>query len=178
VTRPGVQIAVVADAAPLRTRLSSAPGTAAARLADAAVADTLHAAVAAPATVITGCRWSGRRRPGLVLRTETPQVTPALLVQALDLAGRYDAVLGPTSGAGWWVFGLRDSRAADRLGPVPDSFAELGLAALRAGLRIAMLPELRSLESPADVPVVARDCAPDSNFAVAAARLSGVPADR
>ena len=87
-------------------------------------------------------------------------------------------MLGPTAGDGWWVFGLRDPRYADRLGPVPDSFPELGLAALRAGLRIALLPELRSLGSPADIPAVARECAPDSSFAVAAARSVVLAADR
>jgi uncharacterized protein len=182
VTCSGVQIVVVAGTpAPLRTRLSRSPCTAAdaARIADASVADTLRAAAATPATVTSGHRWpAGLRGPGLLVRTDTPQVTPALLAHAMALAGRYDAVLGPTTGDGWWVFGLRDPGYADRLGTVPASFPELGLAALRAGLRIAMLPELRSVTSPADLPVVARECTPDSSFAAAVARSSLAAADR
>jgi glycosyltransferase A (GT-A) superfamily protein (DUF2064 family) len=175
---------VVADTqAPLRTRLgpphSRYTAAVAARIADAAVADTLRAAEATPATVTAGHRWpAGRPGPWLLVRTDTPQLTPALLTHAVALAGRYDAVLDPTTGDGWWVFGLRDPRYADRLGTVPDSFPELGLAALRAGLRIAMLPELRSVAAPADVPAVARECPQDSHFAAAAARSSTVPTDR
>jgi uncharacterized protein len=173
---------VVAETpAPLRTRLSRFPGTAAvaALIADAAVADTRRAAEATGATVTAGHRWpAGLRGPGLLVRTDTPQLTPAQLTHAMMLAGRYDAVLGPTTGDGWWVFGLRDPRHADRLGTVPDSFPELGLAALRAGLRIAMLPELRSVDAPADLPAVARECPPDSSFAAAVARSSAALADR
>lgn len=148
-------------------------------LANAAVADTLRAAQATPAiaSVTTGSRSFARlRRPSLLIRAETPQLRASLLADAADVLDRFDAVLGPTAGDGWWAFGLSDPRYAETLGSVPESFPELALAVLRAGLRVAMLPALRAVESAADIGVVARLCPPGSAFAATAARLSAVPA--
>ena len=66
---------------------------------------------------------------------------PTLLAEASALLDRYDAVLCPTDGAGWWVFGVRDPAYADRIGEVPETYAGAALAAARAGLRVAVLPE-------------------------------------
>ena len=178
-TRAGVNVVVVAS--PLRADLAGSPYSPAdaALIADAAVADTLRAveAVTAGGPAIVGRRsFAGLRLPGLLVRAGTPQAGPLLLAEAADLLEKFDAVLGPTTGAGWWVFGLRDPRHAGALGPVPESFAGLALAALRAGLQLAMLPTLQAVDSAADIGTVAAECPPGSGFAAAAARLAAVPA--
>ncbi|BCJ48867.1 hypothetical protein Asp14428_03420 [Actinoplanes sp. NBRC 14428] len=79
--------------------------------------------------------------PFLMIAMDTPQVTPELLGDAYDLLRSFDAVIGPTTDGGWYAFGLREpSRGAD-LETLTDSNA-LTLAALRLGLRVALLPTL------------------------------------
>ncbi|MER6570827.1 DUF2064 domain-containing protein, partial [Streptomyces sp. NPDC001093] len=104
----------------------------AARLAEAALADTLHAVAAAPATrrvlvldgapgdwlpvgfeVLPQCAGGLDERladafahcsgPALLIGMDTPQVTPELLT--VDFAG-CDAVLGPAEDGGFWALGL------------------------------------------------------------------------
>ena len=139
----------------LRARLSPPyPPGQAARIADAAVSDTMLAVSAMP--VGDG--------PTLFVRAGTPQVSPLLLADAAALLGRFDAVIGPTTGGGWWAFGLRESMRSF----VPDAAMSTGaltLAMLRLGLLVAMLPMLKDVSTAADVPAVAGDCLPTSRFA-------------
>jgi len=108
----------------------------AARLAEAALRDTLQVATATPALrhvlVLDGdpARW---RRPGLdivaqgagdlaqrleqafaavggpalLIGMDTPQVTVELLAEGLAALTRFDAVLGPAADGGYWSVGLR-----------------------------------------------------------------------
>jgi uncharacterized protein len=113
-------------------------------------------------------------RPVLQLGMDTPQVGPALLVEAAGPLRRRtaDAVLGPATDGGWWALGLRDPRTAAAIAGVPTSRSDTGertLHALRgAGLRVALLPELTDVDTAADAVAVAR-VAPWTRFSAAVA---------
>jgi hypothetical protein len=151
-------------------------------LALAAAADTIRAVQAVPGwTSTTGSlarafaanrRWPG---PALVIGTEIPQLSPDLLTDAIGRLRGFDAVLGPASGDGWWAFGLREPSYAAlmrALGGSLTSVGSLSVAALRLGLRVAMLPTLHGLTTGADVRPVAASCPPGSMFAATVAQLS------
>ncbi|MES9543555.1 TIGR04282 family arsenosugar biosynthesis glycosyltransferase [Actinomadura sp. NPDC000600] len=112
-------------------------------------------------------------RPVVLIGMDTPQVTPALLDRARRGLGRRDAVFGPARDGGFWLLGLRRPSAALLRG-VPMSRPDTGavqLARLRAaGLRIAALPELTDVDTPADAEAVAA-AAPGSRFAAAVRAL-------
>jgi glycosyltransferase A (GT-A) superfamily protein (DUF2064 family) len=123
----------------------------AARVAAAALADTLRAASATPAVrraivhdgrltappgwYLVPQRGTGLARrlahgfadtavPGtasLLVGMDTPQVSPALLGAVAGGLDRYDAVLGPAEDGGWWALALRDPSAAGALRAVPMS---------------------------------------------------------
>jgi rSAM/selenodomain-associated transferase 1 len=109
------------------------------------------------------------RGPALVLGMDTPQVTRSLLDRALAALERadVDVVLGPAEDGGFWTIGLRvaDRRVFER---VPMSTARTGRlqrARLRElGLRTAMLPTLRDVDSFDDAVAVSQ-LAPNSKFA-------------
>jgi glycosyltransferase A (GT-A) superfamily protein (DUF2064 family) len=93
--------------------------------------------------------------PMLLVGMDTPQLTPALL--GFRWSG-YDAVLGLTDDGGYWCLGLRhpDRRA---LVGVPMSTDHTGRDQLRRlqalGLRVAMLPRLRDMDTPRDAAYIA-----------------------
>lgn len=149
----------------VKTRLCP-PCTAeqAAAVAAAALADTIDALSAVPATrrtVVLSGRWplpagwsvTPQRGDGLgerlvngfsdtalantaslLVGMDTPQVTPHLLAAALDALAGTDAVLGPAVDGGWWALGLRDPAAAAVLRTVPMSTSDTG-ARTEAALR-------------------------------------------
>ena len=110
----------------------------AAALAEAALRDTLEAALAAPASrhvlVLDGDAppWlpaglevvpqrgadlaerlaaafaDAAGGPALLVGMDTPQVTTAQLAEGLERANDSDAVLGPAPDGGYWAVGLRD----------------------------------------------------------------------
>jgi rSAM/selenodomain-associated transferase 1 len=147
------------------TRVAQRGGLLAERLTHA-YADTLRSGVAS-----------------LLIGMDTPQVTPALLDEAVHrLNGDgTDAVLGAAEDGGWWALGLRDPRHAEVLRDVETSTAETGartLAALRSrGLRMAYLPVLRDVDTAADAQAVAALCPAGSRFALTVSRTvpSGMP---
>ena len=107
--------------------------------------------------------------PALLIGMDTPQVTPAQLVEALDALDddRVDSILGPTPDGGYWCVGFRD-RVAGAFDGVPMStpetyecqrqrFAELGV-------RIADQPVLRDIDTIGDAKAVAA-IAPRTRFA-------------
>ncbi|MET9252726.1 DUF2064 domain-containing protein [Streptomyces sp. NPDC003717] len=178
----------------VKTRLTPpfTPAEAAA-LAEAALADTLHAVAAAPARrrvlvldgapgpwlppgfeVVPQCAgglderladaFAGCAGPALLIGMDTPQVTPELLT--VDLAG-CDACLGPAEDGGFWALGLARPDPALLRG-VPMSTPVTGTAQrarLRAaGLRVRDLPPLRDVDTAADARAVAA-LAPESRFA-------------
>jgi len=136
----------------------------AAALAAAALADTIAAADATPATARTlllsgsypvppGWRSVAQRGTGLAERLangfadtalpgtaslligmDTPQVTPELLATVATGLRDADAVLAPALDGGWWALALRDPYAGVALRHVPMSTAGTG-AATAAALR-------------------------------------------
>jgi len=174
----------------------------AAALAEAALADTLHAVLAAPACrrvlvldgkpgpwlppgfdVVPQCGGGLDERlaaafavvsgPALLIGMDTPQLTPALLAVDWEAA---DAWFGPAADGGFWGLGLRRPDAALVRG-VPMSTADTGAAQRArlhaAGLRVAELPRLRDVDTAADAVAVARQ-APLSRFAARARELAPV----
>jgi len=174
----------------------------AADLAEAALADTLHAVLAAPAhrrvlvldgepgpwlppgfDVMPQCGGGLDERlagafaavsgPALLIGMDTPQLTPGLLTVDWEDT---DAWFGPAADGGFWGLGLRRPEAALVRG-VPMSTADTGAvqrARLHAaGLRIAELPRLRDVDTAADAVAVARQ-APLSRFAARARELAPV----
>jgi glycosyltransferase A (GT-A) superfamily protein (DUF2064 family) len=169
---PRLQLVVVAD--PLAARLSPPYSPAgAALIAEAAVTDTLAAVAAAPVGYRVAESLRGRG-PGLLVRTSTPQVSPELLADAAAQLGRFDAVLGPTGDGGWWAFGVREADRSAELASLAEA-GPLTLAALRRGLRVAMLPTLQRVTTAADAHEVAARCRPGAGFAAAVA--GAAPAD-
>jgi glycosyltransferase A (GT-A) superfamily protein (DUF2064 family) len=178
-------VQVVSDVTGPASRLDRPwTGMQAAMIAAAATADTLRAVRAMPgwsigvgplARAFTDC--VDERGGALLVAAQVPQLNPVLLADAAALLREFDAVLGPTTGAGWWAFGLREPAYGAELHAMPGALAgasSLTVAALRLGLRVAMLPTLRELGSGADVPAVAGHCPAGSEFAVTVAHLTRV----
>ncbi|MEV6056354.1 DUF2064 domain-containing protein [Streptomyces sp. NPDC052107] len=174
----------------------------AARLAEAALADTLRAVAAAPATrrvlVLDGapgpwlpagfevrpqCAGGLDERladafahcsgPALLIGMDTPQVTPQLLT--VDFAD-CDAYLGPAEDGGFWALGLAEPDPALLRG-VPMSTPVTGAVQrerlLAAGLRVRELPRLRDVDTAADAHAVAA-LARHGRFAAQLARCTPV----
>ena len=165
----------------------------AARLAEAALADTLRTVAAAPASrrvlvldgspgpwlppgfdVVPQCAGGLDERlahalgncagPALLIGMDTPQVTPELLtVEFSDC----DAYFGPAEDGGFWALGLAEPDPALPLG-VPMSTPVTGAVQrdrlVRAGLRVRDLPRLRDVDTAADAHTVAA-LAPGGRFA-------------
>jgi hypothetical protein len=174
----------------------------AAALAEAALADTLRAVLAAPARrrvlVLDGrpgpwlpagfdlvpqcggplderlaAAFAAADGPALLIGMDTPQVTPDLLTVDWHAA---DAVFGPAADGGFWALGLRVPDPALLRG-VPMSTTVTGTVQrarlLAAGLRVADLPQLRDVDTAADAVAVARQ-APRTRFAARARELATV----
>jgi len=118
------------------------------------------------------------RLPGtasLLIGMDTPQLTPGLLrtAEATLITVGVDAVLGPAEDGGWWALGLRDPGHADVVRTVPMSTDHTGADTLAAlhhrGLRVALLPTLRDVDTVEDARVVADLCPPRSRFTQAVA---------
>lgn len=116
--------------------------------------------------------YAGTDGPALLVGMDTPQVTPALIVNALRklLTDGVDAVLGCAPDGGWWAIGLRraDTRA---FAGVPMSSAETGARQLERlqelGLRTELLPELRDVDNWSDARAVAAGMSSRTQFASA-----------
>lgn len=114
-----------------------------------------------------------RGTPTLIVGMDTPQVTPALLGDALAALDDHDAVLGAVADGGYWCIGLRRADPRALLG-VPMSTAYT-LAAQRArlsalGLTVADVGALVDVDTIADAERVAA-LAPETRFARAFAEL-------
>jgi glycosyltransferase A (GT-A) superfamily protein (DUF2064 family) len=150
-----VQLLVVAKApVPGRVKTRLCPPCTpeqAARVAAAALSDTLDAVSGTPAvrrTLLLDGRhpapegwhvvaqrgeglahrlangYADTARPGvasLLVGMDTPQLTPALLTGLARLLDGADAVLGPAEDGGWWALALRDPGHAGALRDVPMS---------------------------------------------------------
>jgi uncharacterized protein len=107
--------------------------------------------------------------PALLIGMDSPQVTPGLLVRAVETlaAPGCDAVLGPAEDGGWWALGMRRADPA-LLSGIPMSTPLTGAAQearLRtAGLTVDHLEQLRDVDTADDAERVA--CvAPGGRFA-------------
>jgi glycosyltransferase A (GT-A) superfamily protein (DUF2064 family) len=101
--------------------------------------------------------WAAAGGPGVQIGMDTPQVTAALLDDALEGLDTHDAALGLAVDGGWWAIALRRPDARAFVG-VPMSTAETG-AAQRSrlellGLAVRDLPALVDLDTVADLPAV------------------------
>jgi len=111
----------------------------------------------------------------LLIGMDTPQVTPALLDDALAMLNGegVEAVLGPAADGGWWALGLRRPDERVLLG-VPMSTpwtGEVQLARLGSlGLRVGQLPTLADVDTFSTAVEVAA-AAPHTRFAAAVAAL-------
>ena len=113
--------------------------------------------------------------PTLLVGMDTPQLTPALLAQAVADLGQHRAVLGPADDGGWWALGLQRPDGS-LLRDVPTSRDDTGALqrdALRAaGLDPHLLPPLRDVDTAEDARAVA-GLAPGGRFAAAVGALLG-----
>jgi rSAM/selenodomain-associated transferase 1 len=114
----------------------------------------------------------GPEGPAVLVGMDTPQLTAGHLDEALRTVvapGGPDAVLGLAEDGGWWALGLRSPAYAEVLRDIPTSTAETGARTLEAlrrrGLRVAMLPVLRDVDTAEDAYDVAGRCLPGSRFA-------------
>lgn len=97
-------------------------------------------------------------QPALLVGMDTPQLTPALLRDAVDRLGEHAAVLGLATDGGWWALGLQrpDGGLLRGVPTSRDDTGALQLAALRAaGLDPHLLPELRDVDTADDARAVA-----------------------
>jgi len=111
--------------------------------------------------------------PSVLIGMDTPHVGTARLSDACArlVGSGVDAVLGPALDGGWWALGLRrpDARLFERVPMSSDRTLVAQRARLRTrGLRVADLPPMRDVDTPADALAVAASV-PGSRFAVAVA---------
>jgi uncharacterized protein len=99
--------------------------------------------------------------PAFLVGMDTPQVTPDLLDAGLGALDGSDAVFGAALDGGYWGIGLRRADPAAFRG-VPMSEPMTGLAQrvqlAALGLRTAILPPLRDVDTIADAHAVASLC--------------------
>ncbi|MEU5778518.1 DUF2064 domain-containing protein [Streptomyces venezuelae] len=174
----------------------------AARLAEAALVDSVRAVAATPARrrvlvldgtpgpwlpsgfeIVPQCAgglderlaaaFAGCSGPALLIGMDTPQVSPELLT--VDFAD-CDAWFGPADDGGFWALGLADPDP-ELLWGVPMSTSTTGAVQrarlVSAGLRVRDLSRLRDVDTAADAVAVA-DAAPHGRFAAELARLGTV----
>ena len=122
--------------------------------------------------------WHETSGPGIQIGMDTPQITAAVLGQAMDSLAEHDAVLGPADDGGWWIIGLHHADARV-FADVPMSRDDTGarqLERLRTlGLDVGTLPALTDVDHFTDATQVAASI-PDSRFAAAVASVQGVGA--
>jgi len=105
--------------------------------------------------------------PALLIGMDTPQLTAALLAEAVEALVRAEAVIGTAPDGGWWALGLRRPDGAVLLG-VPTSQDDTGARQLARlaehGIPAHRLPELRDVDTISDAHAAAT-LAPDGRFA-------------
>lgn len=107
--------------------------------------------------------------PALLIGMDTPQLTRALLQEAVEALGRLPAVLGLAPDGGWWALGMQrpDGSLLAGIATSRDDTGARQRERLRAaGLDPHLLPELRDVDSADDARQVAA-LAPHGRFAAA-----------
>ncbi|HKN97603.1 MAG TPA: TIGR04282 family arsenosugar biosynthesis glycosyltransferase [Pseudonocardiaceae bacterium] len=104
------------------------------------------------------------RGPGplLVIGTDAPTLTPAILNRAVTALRGHDVVFGPALDGGYYLVGLRRPCLEvfgidSTLWSGPRVLAASRAAAERAGLTVGLLPALRDLDTPADATALRTD---------------------
>ena len=112
---------------------------------------------AGPFDVRLTAAWTAAGGPGVQIGMDTPQVTPALLDDALGRLDGHPAALGLAADGGWWALALRRPEPRAFAG-IPMSTSRTGgdqLARLRSlGHDVALLPTLVDLDTTADLEAV------------------------
>jgi uncharacterized protein len=118
---------------------------------------------------------AGGPQPVLQIGMDTPQITAALIARCAEALLCEPAVLGMAFDGGWWVLGVHSPLAAAVLRGLPMSQPDTGAVTLRAlrdtGVNVALVDELRDVDTIEDVAAVRSACAPSSRFAQAAAAV-------
>ena len=113
--------------------------------------------------------WAHLQLPMFLIGMDTPQVTEQLITQALDnlLEPGVDAVLGLAPDGGWWALGLRRPHPALIRG-IETSRDDTGVrqraSLVEAGLVVCDLPQVRDVDTVADLAAVAAQV-PHGRFA-------------
>jgi rSAM/selenodomain-associated transferase 1 len=113
--------------------------------------------------------------PAFLVGMDTPQVTPQLLDAGLGALDAADAAFGAALDGGYWGIGLRRADpAAFRGVPMSETVTGLVQSARLAvlGLRTAVLPPLRDVDTVADARAVAAE-APAGRFAATLMNIEG-----
>jgi hypothetical protein len=92
----------------------------------------------------------GRGRPIVLVGTDVPELTAAVVAQAFRLLRSNDAVFGPATDGGYWLVGLRGRRPpfARVRWSTPHALADT--RANLKGARVALLDPLDDIDTPAD----------------------------
>jgi uncharacterized protein len=115
--------------------------------------------------------------PVLQIGMDTPQITPGLLADTVELTRHADAGLGPAADGGWWALALRDPREAAGLDEVPmstsDTLAHTRNYLTERGNRVSIGVELSDVDTMSDARKVAESL-PDSQFAHAVSAVRAI----
>lgn len=93
--------------------------------------------------------------PVIVIGADIPGITAALIARGFQMLAGHDAVIGPAPDGGYWAIGLHSARIPSTLFANvrwSTEHARADTIASLPGLRIAMLPELRDVDTAADLP--------------------------
>ncbi|MCC7490846.1 MAG: DUF2064 domain-containing protein [Fimbriimonadaceae bacterium] len=110
--------------------------------------------------------WTRPQQPVALIAADCPLVTPGLIATAFAALRRHAVVLGPDAGGGCWLLGataplalLGDQGAGPVVWSAGRDYAELCRRSAAAGLRLATLPLLSDVDTPADLRELARTLA-------------------
>ncbi|MGQ9920463.1 MAG: TIGR04282 family arsenosugar biosynthesis glycosyltransferase [Desulfobacca sp.] len=96
-----------------------------------------------------------RRQPVVIIGSDCPDLTEATLAAAFYRLQHHDLVLGPALDGGYYLIGLKDLHAP-LFQTIPWGTAQVLALTLqqadRLGLHTALLPTLRDIDRPADLP--------------------------
>lgn len=92
--------------------------------------------------------------PGLMIGSDCPGLTAALLREAADALATHEAVIGPADDGGYWLLGLRDpcrDLFTDMAWSTPQVFPETMRRLDALGIVPQMLPELTDIDTGDDL---------------------------
>jgi len=90
----------------------------------------------------------------LIIGTDCPGLTAALLLRALDQLATHDLVVGPAADGGYYLLGMKELQAslfANKQWSTATVLADTLADAARLGLRVAQLPTLTDVDSARDL---------------------------